>query len=72
MVKLMFIGRLHRTIKYVIPRRPVKADVGISRYDVCFCLAFQWIVPKNCTTGIPFGPTSPPLRAAPRNDMLIW
>ena len=48
MVKLMFIGRLHRTIKYVIPRRPVKADVGISRYDVCFCIAFRWIVPEDC------------------------
>ena len=44
----MFVGLLHRTTKDVIPRRPVKADVGISRYDVCFCGIFRWIVPGDC------------------------
>ena len=43
-----------------------RTDVGISRYDVCSCIAGRWMLPGDCTTGIPFGPT---VAMLPRNDI---
>ena len=42
------------------------ADVGISWYHSSTCYAITYIVPGDCTTGIPFGPT---VALLPRNDM---
>ena len=44
--KVCRVGAPHRRICH--SEEGQSPDVGISRYDVCSCLAFRWIVPGDC------------------------
>ena len=48
------------TSDYCVIPRTVRS-VGISRYNLCSCTAFLWIVPGDCHG-----------RRRPRNDMLLF